>query len=334
MIFPDFLIIGTQKAGTTWLHRNLQSHPGIWMPKEKELHYFDEKMKTPSSLWQRLRGNRPIDVRWRRQVRRQFRAHRKKLSYQDLGWDLRYFLGRYSDRWYASLFEQGKGYLTGETTPSYGIIDREDIAHVRQIMPEARIIFMMRSPIERDWSAADMGFRGRGHSLEQVPDQVLYRYFGNLQARLLSDYLRTLENWGAFYPEEQIFVGFLEDISLFPAELLNDIYAFLGVDPSVKYRVIKRKIHSGTGSTMSSKFASHLAGIYRDELKTLDERFGGYASFWAYCAQRLLEEPPEEETISYPLYESYLWDEWLKGPESIRPDSMQSGTLSSIRAVT
>jgi hypothetical protein len=48
--FPDFLIIGAQKAGTTWLHRNIQTHPQIWMPKEKELHYFDEKLGAKTSL--------------------------------------------------------------------------------------------------------------------------------------------------------------------------------------------------------------------------------------------------------------------------------------------
>jgi hypothetical protein len=333
-MFPDFLVIGTQKAGTTWLHRNLQSHPRIWMPKEKELHYFDEKMKAPSSLWRRFRGNRPADVRWRRQVRRQFKAHRKKFSYQDLRWDLKYFLGRYNDNWYASLFEQGKGYFTGETTPSYGIIDRERVARVREIMPEAKIVFMMRSPIERDWSAVEMGLRFKGRSPDQASTAELQAEFDRPKLRLFSDYMRTLENWSSFYPPEQIFVGFLEDISFFPNELLRDLYGFLGVDASAKYRVITRKIHSGTGSTMSARFASRLAGSYHEALEQLAADFGGYTSFWLYCAQRLIDEPPEEETIAYPLYESYLWDEWLKGSEGARPDSLQSGPLSSIQAVT
>ncbi len=41
---PDFLVIGAQKAGTTWLHHNLRLHPQIWMP-EGEVHYFDRKIK-------------------------------------------------------------------------------------------------------------------------------------------------------------------------------------------------------------------------------------------------------------------------------------------------
>ena len=41
LTFPDFLGIGAQKAGTSWLHKNLRCHPQIYMPKTKELHYFD-----------------------------------------------------------------------------------------------------------------------------------------------------------------------------------------------------------------------------------------------------------------------------------------------------
>ncbi|MEM8852691.1 MAG: sulfotransferase [Pseudomonadota bacterium] len=37
----DFLIAGVQKAGTTALHRYLDAHPGLFLPKLKELHFFD-----------------------------------------------------------------------------------------------------------------------------------------------------------------------------------------------------------------------------------------------------------------------------------------------------
>lgn len=38
---PDFLGIGSQKAGTTWLHANLSCHPDLFLTAQKELHYFD-----------------------------------------------------------------------------------------------------------------------------------------------------------------------------------------------------------------------------------------------------------------------------------------------------
>ena len=98
-MFPDFIGIGAQKAGTTWLHHNLQAHPGIWMPKEKELHYFDEKIKQEGGPLRRLRGDRPLDKRWRRQAKSRLRRVPKGPFAEDLGWDLRYFLAKPGDRW-------------------------------------------------------------------------------------------------------------------------------------------------------------------------------------------------------------------------------------------
>jgi GT2 family glycosyltransferase len=42
LCLPDFLGIGAQKAGTTWLYENLRRHPGVFLAHPKELHYFDE----------------------------------------------------------------------------------------------------------------------------------------------------------------------------------------------------------------------------------------------------------------------------------------------------
>ena len=43
--FPDFLIIGAMKCGTTSLYHYLSHHPDIFMPKEKELDYFVEDIR-------------------------------------------------------------------------------------------------------------------------------------------------------------------------------------------------------------------------------------------------------------------------------------------------
>src|SRR4029078_219812 len=43
---PDFLCVGAQKAGTSWLYRQLEPHPDFWMPPVKELHYLDNLNRT------------------------------------------------------------------------------------------------------------------------------------------------------------------------------------------------------------------------------------------------------------------------------------------------
>jgi hypothetical protein len=40
-IQPNFLCVGTQKAGTTTLHDILKQHPDIYLPESKEAHFFD-----------------------------------------------------------------------------------------------------------------------------------------------------------------------------------------------------------------------------------------------------------------------------------------------------
>jgi hypothetical protein len=331
--FPDFLIIGAQKAGTTWLHRNLQAHPQVWMPKEKELHYFDEKLGAKTSLRSKLWGERAMDERWRRQVRRQIGRY-SKISPSDVAWDLRYFLGSWNDAWYASLFTQGTGKTVGETTPDYSVLGRKRIAHVHDIMPEAKIIFLMRNPVERAWSQSLMDVRER--NIEDVSDEEFQKHFESKRSRLFTDYLGTLENWGALFPEKQIFVGFLEDVHFYPNRLLARLYRFLGVDPSADYRVIRRKIHSRDVETMPTRLAVGLAKAYLQDAKALEERFEGYASFWRFAAEKLIGDPPVEERIAYPLWESALWGEWVResglspAPGSREADP-QSGPLPTVR---
>jgi len=42
-MLPNFLIIGAQKGGTTWLARRLEEHPDVFLSVEKELHFFNHR---------------------------------------------------------------------------------------------------------------------------------------------------------------------------------------------------------------------------------------------------------------------------------------------------
>jgi hypothetical protein len=85
---------------------------------------------------------------------------------------------------------------------------------------------------------------------------------------------------------------------------------------------------------MPTDIAVHLARNFHEEMARLSERFGGYASFWLYCAERLIEDPPEDEVITYPLYESKMWEEWRSGagdPSAASAARIQSGPLASLQ---
>ncbi|MCB0375769.1 MAG: sulfotransferase, partial [Sinomicrobium sp.] len=48
-MLPDFIIIGAQKAGTTFLLKHLRQHPDIYMPPE-EVPFFEESSYHPNNL--------------------------------------------------------------------------------------------------------------------------------------------------------------------------------------------------------------------------------------------------------------------------------------------
>jgi hypothetical protein len=295
------------------------------MPR-KEVHYFDRKIQDRSGVVSRLIGRSRDAEQWRRQVRQIPKQLAKSPSFQELRWNFRYYMRPYDDRWYAQIFESKKEKVSGEITPAYSVLKKERIAHVHRLMPETKLIFFMRNPIERVWSHTVMSFdKVEKGSATAVSDKELLRKIERDSSWKLSNYIRTLENWGSFYPEERIFVGFLEDVHFFPEELLRRLFDFIEVEPHFDERLVGKKIHTRSDATMPTSVAIQLAKNFHAEISRLGERFGGYAAFWLHCAEQLIENPPEEKTITYPLFESYLWEMW-PGARQIR-----SGPLHAVR---
>ena len=42
-MLPDFIIVGAEKSGTSSLCYYLSEHPDIFIPRTKEIHYFENK---------------------------------------------------------------------------------------------------------------------------------------------------------------------------------------------------------------------------------------------------------------------------------------------------
>ena len=57
---PDFLVLGTQKGGTTTLQRLLNQHPGVFLAPGKEVHYFSKHWEqSPAWYASHFRDARP-----------------------------------------------------------------------------------------------------------------------------------------------------------------------------------------------------------------------------------------------------------------------------------
>ena len=41
-MLPNFLIIGAQKSGTSWLSECLREHPDVYISEQKEIYFFSD----------------------------------------------------------------------------------------------------------------------------------------------------------------------------------------------------------------------------------------------------------------------------------------------------
>ena len=59
-------------------------------------------------------------------------------------------------RFYAGKFEDGRARVRGEITPAYSALPPDRIRFIRSVMPDLKLIFLMRNPVDRAWSHALM----------------------------------------------------------------------------------------------------------------------------------------------------------------------------------
>lgn len=291
-MLPKFIGIGAQRSGSTWLHSNLRSHPEVWLSPVKELHYFDGKAEgIPDGVWKKFFTRKWPHKRYRRLLLSRIKAKTKSCRTTDWAWDYQFFFKPQNDQWYASLFDQGAGACTGEITPAYALLDRGQIADIHSLMPETKILFLMRNPVDRSWSQAVKEFaKHKKRSLDSVTDEEWGATLSHSRVTLRSDYLRTLDMWGEHYPQNQIFVGFFDDILERPRELLMDIYRFLEVQSCEEILPIglSKAVNAGYRASIPVQWERYLSRQYIDQIKVLNKRFSGPTFDWLVRAEAML----------------------------------------------
>ena len=261
---PDFLCIGAHKAGTTWLYQQLDSHPDIWMPPVKELHYFDQLSRVQRAAPPRCRDER--DLRFLESI--------KNLSaepYMNLDH-------------YARLFEPKASLLSGDISPNYSTLSDEVIRRVVGYFPNLKVIFLARDPVERVWSHLSMEVYYR--QIEPFDATNIDEVNRNLSRRgmLLRSYpSAVVAQWKRYVELEQFRVYFFDDLQRNPAELRRSILRFLGADPDKPGSRLTADYNSWTRMEklpLTNKVRSHLARFFKKELKTCAARLGGPARDW------------------------------------------------------
>lgn len=285
---PDFLCIGAQKAGTTWLHANLSQHSGIWLPPVKELHVLDH---APPGFGRRLFGKASHHRLARQNLRDVILGRGKD---QSLALALSLAFGARDAAWYDRLFEYGGGKVKGEICPGYARIPADGVKGIHSRYPKAKIIYLLRDPVARAWSSMAMHYRKDGDdSVGEHGDDTVFAKLKTPKSRGHWAYEQNIEAWTAHYPPDQIYFGFFDRIAENPDAYLRDILTFLGVEGHFSPHDPASRVNAGKGETMSQAMRYRLSLLLIPEIESMHRRFGNpYTERWLATARSSTAQGP------------------------------------------
>jgi Sulfotransferase domain len=154
------------------------------------------------------------------------------------------------ERWYRGQFPlRSAGRLVGEASPSY-LFHPLAPERVRSLLPDARLIALLRDPVERAYSQYqhEVALGREPLSFDDALEAEEERTRGEVE-RLVADprafsrdwwdhtyaarglYAEQLERWLAVFPRSQLLVVATDELGEKPAETYAAVLSFLGVEP-------------------------------------------------------------------------------------------------------
>jgi hypothetical protein len=207
---PDFLLIGAQKAGTTWISSMIRQHPEICMPKKKEIHFFNK------------RKNFKKGIKW---YKRKFKKCGKE---KIVGEATPNYL------WTNKNKKEMKESNRVKNIPK----------KVYKSCKDTKLIVSIREPLDRAISAYKTLIRG-GHISPRRSITEVYHRHGIVT---MGDYETHIRKWLEYFDSSQfLFLVFEEDIKKNKKSTLKKIYKFLNVDDKYVPNRIDEKKHPSLG---------------------------------------------------------------------------------------
>jgi hypothetical protein len=269
---PDFLIIGAKRSGTTSLHRWLLAHPEVlplfpsarWLPVRSDIkgvHFFDRAGRGP---W------------W-------YRSH---------------FPTR-PTRAVAARRAGGARVVAGEASPYY-LHHPHAPARAAEVVPGARLLVLLRDPVDRAWSHWKEQ-RRRGFEPLATFEEALEAEPGRLAGeveRLVADphhrsfahehqsyaatsrYLEALTRWEATFPADQLLVLRSEDLFAEPQATFDRVLDFLGLRPA---RLAEVPPFNRIAGTLAPATRARLAAQLSPDTAALEAHLG-HALGWSTSA--------------------------------------------------
>jgi len=224
-VLPDFLIIGFVKCGTTSMYEYLIKHPDVHRPSGKEIDYFD-RFFSRGIKWYKVKF--PLNI--------------KKL-----------FVKKFNK----------KNFVTGEATPRY-VEHPHALKRIKNILPNAKFIVLMRNPIDRAFSHYNMNMtseleyltfedalkhekkriHGRYEKMQRVEGYYSWDYdiFGYLEHGI---YVKYLKRWMDVFPREQFLILQTEEFKKNTSDVYNNALQFLNLpENTLKEYTLHKKLEN------------------------------------------------------------------------------------------
>ncbi|MGS2725684.1 sulfotransferase family protein [Psychroserpens sp. BH13MA-6] len=212
---PNFFIVGAAKAGTTSLYHYLSQHEEVFCPNVKEPNYYASVSAEKASVYEEPKAGNFY--------------HRKVINNYNT---------------YLSLYEDAKKEpILLDSSPSY-LWDKNAAAHIYKDNPKAKILIVLRNPVERAFShylmdvrsgiQAEMDFK---KALEKDCKHQPYTW-GNAHLYVgLGLYHDQVKRYLDMFGPSQVKVMIYEDLFSNLESGLKDILNFIEVDTNVDINI-------------------------------------------------------------------------------------------------
>jgi hypothetical protein len=203
--------------------------------------------------------------------------------------EARYFcqLWRNSDiNWYLRAHIDGIGKIIGDATLTYSILPPSALSVIATILPETKVILMLRDPVERflshlrhQWHYGEGDFYSLGPSNDRVDIDQWRRAACHPLIQLYSNYRTVVENMEQAFGPDRVFIGLQEEIWHAPGAFLDRLTHFLGVEPiQVDEQRLRARVNDRVAKDLPEDLASYLWTDHRDLLEQnyafIEQRFG------------------------------------------------------------
>jgi Sulfotransferase family len=213
---PSFVIAGAPRAGTTWLYRNLEGHPDVFLAPNKEPRFYAVQES------ESLAFGGPGDERW-----------------------LSHLVQDRAD--YEALYEGARqGQLRGEASSDYLYRSRTAADRLHREVPAARLIFILRDPARRAYSNWLQHVQhGReplsfAEALDAEEERIERGWAWWWHYARRGYYAEQLEPFLDAFPREQILILLHDDLRRDPRWLLAQVCRFLEIEPTADERAEQR----------------------------------------------------------------------------------------------